>query len=66
MPVGGAVWQSRRATFSIVYDCLPTDKLKEQMLILLDELFNATSPADACITKIHIRHCQKALKEKLG
>ncbi len=66
MPIGGAVWQSRRATFSIVYDCLPADKLKEQMLLLLDELFNATSPADACITQIHIRHCQKALKEKLG
>ncbi len=64
MPVGGAVWQSRRATFSIVYDCLPADKLKEQMLLLLDELFNATSPADSSITQIHIRHCQKALKGK--
>jgi hypothetical protein len=66
LPVGGAVYGSRRGTFSIIYDCLPADKLKEHMMLLLDELFNAPSPADACITKIHIRHCQKALKEKLG
>jgi hypothetical protein len=65
MPVGTGVYGSRRGTFSILYDCLPVDKLKEQMLVLLDELLNETCPADACITKIHIWRCQTVLKRKL-
>lgn len=66
MPVGAGVWQSKRGTFSIIYYCLPPEKLKEKLQQLDYEAKHAACPADIAIAKIHLNLCTKMLKETMA